>query len=169
MTRAPQTARRSVRMSMNFQSDEIAVSLSKLEQFMQKNARDVGNALARGGMLISTRGVEIIKEKGHVVTGTLWRSVHVGFPGAQHGGDFGAAFGGANLASAAMTNAHGEQAQVGPSTFQVHIGSWIYYAYFVERLPDGGFMYPAFKQRSESAMNYTIRLISIMLESELSR
>jgi hypothetical protein len=83
-------------------------------------------ALLDGGWLIAARAKEIITEKGHIVTGNLRRSI---------------------------------TAQIGATSddrLEVEVGTWLFYAPFVEALPDGGYLFPA----SEEQFPNVVRLFA---------
>lgn len=76
-----------------------------------------GSQLARiamqGGFIVEARAKEIIIEKGHVVTGTLLRSINT------------------QLTKVEAFSAH------------VEVGTFVIYGPFIENLDDGGYLLPA--------------------------
>ena len=97
------------------------------EELVKNLATDAGRALQRGGLLIQARAQEKIVEKGHVVTGSLLRSINT---------------------------------QVQPermNMISVLVGSFMFYAPFVENLPDGGYLNEAAEERFHDVVDLVAR------------
>jgi len=92
-----------------------------LREIKKKNNQMIadmkGNKLAKvamqAGFIVEARAKEIITEKGHVVTGTLKRSINT------------------------------QLLEVGTYSAQVGVGTFVVYGPFIENLPDGGYLLPA--------------------------
>ena len=78
---------------------------------------NIGRTLQRGGLLIEARAKEILTENGHIVTGNLRRSINT------------------------------QVIRTGADRLYVEVGSFLFYAPFVEALPDGGYLFPAAEQQ----------------------
>jgi hypothetical protein len=116
------------------------------------------------GQLIQARAQEIITEKGHVVIGTLRRSINTQLflPGD------------APVASDQGTSCEKKLSRVRGGGFAgihdassviVEVGSFVEYAPCVEALPDGGFLF----QASEEAFEAAAQLIVNGIDPELVR
>jgi hypothetical protein len=95
-------------------------------QLLEDLQTNVGRALQRGGLLIEARAKEILTEKGHIVTGNLRRSINTQI--IRTGGD----------------------------RLFVEVGSFLFYAPFIEALPDGGFLFPAAQQQFPAVMKLLV-------------
>jgi hypothetical protein len=114
-----------------FTPQEFALVLAEVtrrnEELVKNLATDAGRALQRGGLLIQARAQEKIVEKGHVVTGSLLRSI----------------------------NTRPESEREG--RISVLVGSFMFYAPFVENLPDGGYLNEAAEERFQDVVNLMAR------------
>jgi len=89
--------------------------------------KEIAKALFRGGVIIQRRAQEILREKGHIVTGNLFNNIRT----SEVEGD------GIDMA--------------------VNIGSDVSYAIYVELLPDGGYLVPAFREKAPEVVNFLRR------------
>jgi hypothetical protein len=109
--------------------NQTAVNLKRLQARNRELLKLISGGLPRtmmnAGQIIEARAKEILTEKGHVVTGNLRRSINTQLIDAT------------------------ERRVV------VAVGSFVEYAPFVERLPDGGFLFPA----SVETLPQTIRFV----------
>jgi hypothetical protein len=111
-------------IAKNLSQRELSKVLKQATDRNKELLRDLtGNALGRimvnAGQLIEARAKEIITEKGHIVTGTLRRSI----------------------------NTQLQKAGVLSQRLTVEVGTAIHYAPYVEALPDGGYLFPASEQK----------------------
>lgn len=74
--------------------------------------------------IVEARAKEIITEKGHVVTGSLRRSINTSIQDATE------------------------------TRVLVEVGSFLVYAPFIEALPDGGYLFPASEETFEQVSKY---------------
>lgn len=104
-------------------------------EIMRRNKKLVetlaGNSGARvlfnACQIVEARAKEIIQEKGHVVTGSLVRSINTSIVDAA------------------------------PTLARVEVGSFMEYAPFVEALPDGGYLFEAAAQTFDQVTAFIIR------------
>jgi len=83
--------------------------------------------------ICETRAKEILTEKGHIVTGALRRSI------------------------ISMIT------KIANDIIEGYIGSPMNYAYYVERLPDGGYLFPALESTFNRMVNYMVTEIRKIL------
>jgi len=123
-------------VARNLSRQELAKLLKEIQkrnaELLRTLQLDSARALLHGCQIIEARAKEILTEKGHVVTGTLRRSINstVRVEGSVAG-----------RALLQLTGrAHGARI-VG------EVGTFVYYAPFVEALPDGGYLFPASEEK----------------------
>jgi hypothetical protein len=126
---------------------------------MDKSIRErMGQALFRAGVKVQARAQEIITEKRHVITGNLRRSIltEVHIP---DGGGYGVRIfaSEAELESGFESNKNKvkeleKNGKNVPKKFENVAGTFVYYAAFVELLPDGGFLLPATLEKSSEVI-----------------
>ena len=101
--------------------DKLKGNLNILKQGVKVAMAQAGY---RGGEAIVSRAVEIINENEHIISGTLWRSIHA------------------------------TSEWVGPSLVEISVGTNVYYAPYVEALPDGGYLYRATAEKINEVYDY---------------
>ena len=110
--------------------EKIAAALAKIARDNEKMLKilktDTGKALQNAGQLVEARAKEIITEKGHIVTGSLRRSINT------------------------QVRTQGRDQAV------AEVGAFMEYAPFVEALPDGGYLNPALEQRADLVVKLLI-------------
>ena len=104
---------------------QLEAHAKQYEKMQRVMGLKVAEAVTKAARPIQARAKEIIKEKGHVVTGDLGRSINV-LPFVER------------------------------DVVGAEIGSFMEYSVFVEALPDGGYLGPAFEQRHELASKILI-------------
>lgn len=124
-----------------------------------KNIRShMEKALFRAGTKIQRRAQEILTENGHVVTGNLRRSIitDVVIPDTKgfsvtivaSESELEAGFN-KNKSKVDELQANGKTV---PHKYKSITGTFVYYAPFVEALPDGGFMLPAVLEMKDEVL-----------------
>lgn len=104
------------------QVDETIRKMERLNRAF--SGHNVANVLLRAMLIPVARAKEIITAKGHVVTGTLRRSIH------------------AVIVDATEEEAKGQY------------GSFVHYAEHVEMLPDGGYLFEASERTWPEVKDY---------------
>lgn len=90
----------------------------------KKYKSDVPNIFRNGGLIIANSSKQILTAKGHILTGTLRRSI-----------------------TAMIT-------ELKPDRIGVSVGTWLDYAKIIEDLPDGGYLFEAFEKQRTPVVNY---------------
>ena len=113
-------------MKLMMKVDGVSKAISRLELVRPSVQAEIKGTMHRTVLMIAGRAQEIITEKGHVVTGNLRRSIQ------------------------------GKSGMV--SQYEVHgtVGTDVPYAPFIEALPDGGYLFQAYKEKMKEAENYLI-------------
>lgn len=110
--------------------EEVVRELDKIrrrnDEMMRQLRTDTGRALQNAGQVVEARAKEIISEKGHIVTGTLRRSINT------------------------------QVRREGRDRAVAEVGSFMVYAPSVEALDDGGYLNPALEQRAQQATKILI-------------
>lgn len=96
---------------------EVAAALREIQKrnvkLLQRISGGMTRTLFNAVQIVEARAKEIIQEKGHVVTGSLVRSINTSI------------------------------VETSPTRSVVAVGSFLVYAPFIEALPDGGYLFPA--------------------------
>jgi len=121
-------------------AEAMALNTKLLEDGIPEEIR---KAITQGMSEISTRAQEILTEKNHVVTGNLRRSI---VPVAVVEGN----------EIAGMAGSF-------PPGMEGFIGSDAPYAPIVERLPDGGYLKPAFDEKKKDVQEWIGKAILIQI------
>ena len=129
------------------------LALASMDAHIRKNMEA---ALFRAGVKVQARAQEILTEKGHVVTGNLRRSLMTeSFVDPSGKGWFvRVAADTDRLAEGYLAQKEGkiaDNAERGSGN-RLSIGTFVYYAPFVELLPDGGYMLPARLEMQEQVV-----------------
>lgn len=85
---------------------------------------NLGRVTLNGAQIVEARAKEIIKEKGHVITGTLGRSIN------------------------------SQLEEVTYSVARANIGTFVEYGPAIENLPDGGFLFPALEETAAEVSEF---------------
>ena len=111
--------------------------LDKLTALLMSNDPELERIAFRAGEIIARRAKEIITEKGHIVTGNLRASIRTVIEK--------------------------------PNLYQIdiYIGTDVFYSVFVEALPDGGYLFPAFREKQQEAINYIANGIVDLLRTKI--
>lgn len=135
-----------------------------------KNLEKMGNRIEKNLVRLTYFAGNIIAseaKKNHAFksrTGTLVRSIHCAPPSADHGNDKDFAEDG----SGDLTNSKGKNAEFVGNFISVEIGSWLDYAYWIERGTKFAAAYPyllpAFESKFEEANDYIVKGLAKVLE-----
>lgn len=129
-----------IRTGITIEDLNIETNLADLRRIFQ--SEEVQKLLFQATQIIANRAVEILKANNHVVTGTLWRSVHVGSSKDDHSGDE------ALASSSPILIAYNQAVKkIAFDVFETEVGSWVNYARTIENLPDGGYLVKAFEEK----------------------
>lgn len=94
-------------------------------KFLESNVRvAMAQAGWRGGEAISTRAHDILVENEHVISGNLKDSLHP------------------------------ESKWISPTVLDIEVGTNVFYAPYVEALPDGGYLYRAAHEKINEVYDY---------------
>lgn len=96
----------------------------KLAGIEKKYKTDTPNIFRNAGLIIANSAKQILTAKGHILTGTLRRTI-----------------------SAQIT-------KITPDYIEVSVGTWLDYAEFIENLPDGGYLFEAFEKQKQPVVDY---------------
>lgn len=118
------------------------------EKLVQRIGGTRVRALLEGGEEMRDRARQILREKGHYVTGNLWRSLNaqVIAPGGQ-----GAAGEDAGPCRERLERTRGTMQPISRADAAVEVGTSVEYGPCVEGLEDGGFLFPASEEKFDPA------------------
>ena len=85
---------------------------------------NLGRVTLNAAQIIEARAKEIITENGHIVTGTLRRSIN------------------------------SQLEEVTYSVARANVGTFVEYGPAIENLPDGGFLFPAFEEKAAEVSEF---------------
>jgi hypothetical protein len=138
--------------------------MARNNQLLKRIGTTQVRALFDGGEDIRVRAQEILREKGHYVSGNLFRSLNTQIiaPGGR-----GAAGVDPGPCRERLQRARGEEQPIGRSRDDaaVEVGTSIEYAACVEGLDDGGYLFPA----SEEKFDPATETFSNAIQGELKR
>ena len=150
--------------------DAFVKDLKKVENKLGKLKKELDRALPgmtqRCGAVIWETILDIMQSKKIVLTGTLWRSVHLAAPNVDHSGDF-------DLASRRQIKRKLAEAVLKEAfSCTTQIGTWLRYAYFVERgtrkMAARPYMLPGFEQSKDDVKKQWYEELKQFFEDELS-
>jgi len=108
-----------------------AFKMEGMEEFQKKlkllevaTRQAMESAAERGGQSIAERAANLVTELGHVITGNLRDSLHA------------------------------EAKWINPNIIEVNVGTNVFYAPYVEALPDGGYLYKATREKIDKVYEY---------------
>lgn len=141
--------------SITIENMELGPKFELLKKLLASD--EIKNLIYQGASIIMIRAVEILRENGHVVSGTLWRSIHVNATGASHTGD-------GNNSSPILVAYQDAVAKVATDILQTEIGSWVVYAQTIENLPDGGYLTKAFEEKFPEVQEFIVNGLKTLLD-----
>lgn len=128
-------------------------------------------ALYRAGVKVQRRAQEIIGEKGHVVTGNLRRSI-ITEAVVPEGSGFSVTISASEKEleqgfhkNKGKVNEYLANGKNVPKKFESSTGTFVYYAPFVEALPDGGYMLPSFLEKKDEVIKDLNAVIAKAIET----
>lgn len=89
----------------------------------------IKDAMAQGASIVVARAKEIITEKGHIITGNLRRSIQY------------------------------KVGWSGINEIDGVVGTDVDYSIYVEALPDGGYLFPALREKGKEALGYVEKAV----------
>lgn len=128
------------------------LALASMDDYIRKNMEA---AMFRAGVKVQVRAQEILTEKQHVVTGNLRRSLMTQSSVDPSGkGWFVRISADTDRLEAGYgkSKGGGGDEPIDSGANELSVGTFVYYAPFVELLPDGGYMLPARLEKQEEVV-----------------